>query len=144
VALVEAESFSGQGGGGQVRVYDRIGASGRMVTYWHEVIGHWLEWKLEVPATGDYRVTLKYATDSPETQRELTVDGASPGDAFTAIRLPSTGGFCTARNDWRYHTVGGETTPAAVHLTAGPHTVRMTNLRDGCALDFILLAPVAR
>ncbi|NLF15860.1 MAG: hypothetical protein GX595_01185, partial [Lentisphaerae bacterium] len=42
-----------------------------------------------------------------------------------------------------YHTLGGPETPAALRLTAGKHRLRLTNLGDGCALDFIILAPLA-
>jgi len=138
--LVEAESFSAQGNG-EVRIYDRIGNSGRMVTYWHESPNHWLEWSLNVPREGDYRIVLKYATDSVGTTRDLTIDGQYPGEAFKRFHLPATGGFCTARNDWRYATIGGQETPATLRLSAGKHVLRMANLGDGCALDFIVLAP---
>lgn len=140
IALVEAENFSGQGGGA-VQLYERVGTSGRMITYWHENVGHWLEWKVNVPKAGEYMIILKYATVCDDTHRDLKVDGAYPGGVFKDFHLPNTGGFCTSKDDWAYYTVGGEKTPALVSLSAGPHTIRMTNLRDGCALDFILLAP---
>jgi len=140
VALVEAENFSGQGVG-QVRLYERAGSSGRMITYWHEVIGHWLEWKVNVPKTGEYKVILKYATQCDETLRDLKIDGAYASDAFKQFHLPNTGGFCATKDDWAYYTIGGEDGAAAPCLAAGTHTIRMSNLKDGCALDFILLAP---
>lgn len=112
-----------------------------MISYWHEAVGHWLEWKVNVPKAGRYKVILKYATDSADTQRDFQVDGQHPGAAFKKFHLPSTGGFCTATDNWAYYTVGGEKSPALIPLTAGPHTLRMTNLGDGCALDFILLVP---
>lgn len=138
---VEAESFSGQGGGGDVRVYERPGSSGKMITYWHEVIGHWLEWTVNVPKAGDYRIVLKYASDCDSTTRDLTIDGATPGNAFKTFVLPRTGGFCSTRDDWAYYMIGDAAAPATVSLTAGPHTLRMSNRQDGCALDFILLTP---
>jgi hypothetical protein len=140
VAVVEAEDFTGQGVG-EVRFFERPGASGRMISYWHEVPGHWLEWKVNAPKSGEYRIILKYATQCDETLRDLKIDGVYPGEEFKKFHLPNTGGFCATKNDWAYYTIGGEKTPAGVCLAAGTHTIRMTNLKDGCALDLILLAP---
>ncbi|MBM4046391.1 MAG: carbohydrate-binding protein, partial [Planctomycetes bacterium] len=139
--VAEAESFAAEGVG-KVQIFDRVGNSGKMISYWHEAVGHWLEWKVNVPKSGRYKVVLKYATDSADTQRDFQVDGQHPGVAFKKFHLSSTGGFCTVTDNWAYHTVGGEKSPAPINLAAGPHTLRMTNLGDGCALDFILLVPV--
>jgi hypothetical protein len=138
--VIEAENFTGQGGG-KARVYERPGSSGKMITFWHESIGHWLEWNVDVPQAGEYRVVLKYASDCDNTTRDLTIDGATPGEAFKRFTLPRTGGFCATRDDWSYYTIGGEAMPATVSLSAGPHNLRMSNIEDGCALDFILLVP---
>jgi hypothetical protein len=140
IAFAEAEDFCKQGLG-EVRLFVRPGTSGRLITYWHEVIGHWLEWKVNVPRTGEYKIILKYATQCNDTQRDLKIDGAYPSDAFKRFHLPNTGGFCAEKDDWAYYTIGGAKDPASVCLAAGTHTIRMTNLKDGCALDFILLVP---
>ncbi len=139
ISRVEAEDFCAQGAG-QVQVFERTGASGKMISYWHESVGHWLEWKVNVPKTGEYRVVLKYATQCDGTLRDLKIDGAYPSDAFKKFHLPNTGGFCTEKDDWAYYIIGGDRNPEVVCLAAGTHTIRMSNLNDGCALDFILLA----
>jgi hypothetical protein len=69
--LVEAERFSGQGGGTVKAPSGRIHASGKIVTGWHMNVGHWLEWTITLPAPGAYHLVLKYATDSPDTRREI-------------------------------------------------------------------------
>ena len=107
-----------------------------MITYWHETLGHWLQWAVPIAIEGDYRIYLRYATDSENTRRCLTIDGASPGQAFDDMAIPASGGFCTERDDWAYYSAGGE---ATVHLTVGEHTLRMANLGDGLALDYLLL-----
>ncbi|MGD9496065.1 MAG: carbohydrate-binding domain-containing protein, partial [Armatimonadota bacterium] len=135
IITVQAEDFSGQGGG-EVLVTERIGNVGKMITQWHANVGHWLEWLVVVPADGDYLLFARYATQFDGVQRELTIDGASPGEAFRAIDFPSTGGFCTTSDDWATLRLG-----PAVHLSAGPHTIRMTNPGNGLALDWIALAP---
>ena len=43
------------------------------------------------------------------------------------------------KDDWAYLTVGGEEKPLLLDLTAGEHTIRMTNLGDGLALDWLAL-----
>ncbi len=133
--MIQAEDFSGQGGG-EVLVTERVASVGRMITQWHADLGHWLEWTFEVPAEGDYAIHARYATQSENTRRSLTIDGASPGDPFAELRFPSTGGFSTAADDWESLRLGGP-----VHLSAGMHTIRMTNLGDGLALDYLMLAP---
>lgn len=135
VITVQAEDFSGQGDG-EVLVTERIGNVGKMITQWHANIGHWLEWQVQVPAAGDFVLYARYATQSENTRRELTIDGASPGEAYRALAFPSTGGFCTTSDDWATLRLG-----PPMHLTAGPHIIRMTNLGDGLALDWIALTP---
>jgi hypothetical protein len=137
--LIEAEGFSGQGGGSVKVPEGRKGASGAVVTAWQESLGHWLEWKAEVPATGKYRLILKYCSDSPAPRRELLVDGASPAEACRVIPFERTGGFSTGSDDWRYLTLGGEAQPVALELSAGEHVFRLANLGDGLALDWLLL-----
>ncbi|NUQ01891.1 MAG: PKD domain-containing protein, partial [Armatimonadetes bacterium] len=59
VTQVEAESFAGQGGG-EVQLFERVATSGKMVTKWHQEVGHWLEWKLVVPSAGRYQLAARY------------------------------------------------------------------------------------
>jgi hypothetical protein len=140
--LVEAETFAAQGEGAVKVVSGRKGASGAIITAWQDNLGHWLEWKAKVPATGKYRLVLKYCSDSPAPRRALTIDGASPAETCKDIRFERTGGFSTGTDDWRYLTVGGEATPVALDLSSGEHLIRLANLGDGLALDWLLLLPV--
>jgi len=135
---LEAEDFVGQGLG-QVQVFNRIGNSGKMLSYWDADRGHWLEWKLPVKTSGDYAIYLRYASGAGNPpHRALTIDGKSPGPAFDDMTLPLTGGFCTDADNWAYYAAGGG---QAVRLEAGEHVLRMTNLGDGVGLDYILLVP---
>ena len=103
-----------------------------MITKWHADIGHWLQWQFEVPEEGDYTLWARYATDCALSRRSLTLDGASPGAAYDDIGFQATGGYCTAADNWRLLKLG-----PPVHLASGRHTVRMTNLADGLALDYL-------
>jgi hypothetical protein len=143
--VVQAEDFSAQGGGEcQVRD-DRHATWGSMVTYWHKDIGHWLEWTVDVPRTDDYVIRFHYATGSPETARELRIDGTVPCEEAKAIRFEHTGGFGHSPTHWQFCSLtdaGKNDVP--VRLTKGTHTIRMTNLKDGLGLDFFVLVPADR
>ena len=133
---IQAEDFSGQGEG-EVRVFERFGSEGTMLSYWDASPGHWLEWNVPVAVEGDYVIYLKYCSGSPEApRRALLLDGESPGPAFEGMVLPLTGGFCTARDDWAFHAAGDG---QAVHLAAGDHRLRLANRGNGVGLDYLIL-----
>jgi len=134
--MVQAEDFVEEGGG-TVYVTDRGHNVGQMITKWHQDVSHWLDWTVTIGEPGDYVLYARYATASANTRRELTIDGASPGDAFEEIAFPKTGGYGRGADEWRTKRLG-----PPVSLRAGEHTLRLTNLGDGLALDYIALAPV--
>jgi len=136
VITVQAEDFSAQGEG-EVTIVDRVGDIGRMVTKWHADLGHWLEWTVKVREEGDYVIYARYATDCEEAVRDLAIDGQLPGEGYGRLCFPCTGGFCTREDNWAVKRLGDP-----VHLSAGAHTLRMTNLGEGLALDYLALVPV--
>ncbi len=140
VIVVQAEDFAAQGEGQcQIRE-DRQGMMGKIVTYWHQDIGHWLEWTFDVPQTDDYALRFHYATGSEGTRRELRVDGAVPCPAAKDIPFPKTGGYGAQAKHWRFRQITDRNgREAFLRLTRGKHTIRMINLNDGLALDFIAL-----
>ncbi len=133
--MVQAEDFSAQGGG-RVEVTDRGSNVGKMITKWHQDPDHWLEWTLPVAEDGRYLLYARYATGSENAARALTIDGASPGSEFAEIAFPRTGGYGTTPDTWHTKRLG-----PPVMLSAGEHTLRMTNLGDGLALDYLALVP---
>ncbi len=136
LVMVQAEDFA-QEGKGKVYVTDRGSNVGEMITKWHQDMGHWVEWTLSVPEDGRYLLYARYATGSRNTRRALTIDGESPDKAYDEIAFAHTGGYGRAPDNWRAKKLGPPVT-----LRAGDHTVRMTNLGDGLALDYIALVPV--
>lgn len=134
--LVQAEDFAAQGGG-EVEVTDRGHNVGQMITKWHQDAGHWLEWRFTVPQSGRYAIYARYGTSGAETRRALSIDGVSPGACFDGIAFASTGGYGQTAEQWRVLRLG-----PAVELAAGEHALRMTNLGDGLALDYLALVPV--
>ncbi len=142
--VAQAEDFKAQGVG-ECQVFgDREGAWGRMVSYWHSDIGHWLEWQVDIPADGLYALRFHYATQSPETTRELRLNGEVPCPEARAIAFPSTDGFGMSPLDWAYTALrDAKNNEVPLRLSKGRHTVRLTNLKDGLAFDFMAFVPVA-
>ena len=86
---------------------------------------------------------MDYATTSEQTTREFRLDGKVPLPAAKAIHFKRTGGFGTSVLDWKFRsleTLDGE--EATVFLKKGTHRIRMTNLKDGLGMDFIVLVRV--
>ena len=137
--IFQAEEFAGQGGG-QVQIReDKIGAVGKSFSHWDDK-GHWLSWRLQVPKEGEYQIVLRYCVGK-EARREVQVDADAP---FTQV-LPSTGGYSATTNDWAHQPLtGADGKPRVFRLTAGEHTLKMTNVDGtGVNMDYIALAAVA-
>ncbi|MBI2298769.1 MAG: heparinase II/III family protein, partial [Armatimonadetes bacterium] len=127
IVRAEAEAFSAQGGG-QVELTDKkVGATGQSFLHW-DLAGHWLEWVLEVPRAGRYRLHLRACTAEDEAVRKLTVDGRVPPGG-EAVALPGTGGYSNERDDWAVLEV-----PLDLELPAAKLTVRLENV-DGRSLN---------
>jgi len=105
-----------------------------MISRWHADIGHWLEWTFTVPREGDYTLLIRYASGGTAPRRSLTIDGASPGREYEDIAFKPTGGYCMGADNWASHTLS-----PPVRLQAGSHRLRMANLDDGLALDYIAI-----
>ncbi|MDX9979037.1 MAG: hypothetical protein RBU25_03215 [Lentisphaeria bacterium] len=138
--VIQAEDFSRQGGGEGKIVADRP-AWDKVLTYWHQDPGHWFEWTCEVPANGEYHLRLCYASGSPETRRELKIDGSLPFAGADRLEFPFTGSFGMQPDHWRIRRFLDGEREIAIFLGAGIHTLRMSNLGDGLALDYLVLVP---
>ncbi|MHB8994006.1 MAG: RIFT barrel domain-containing protein [Armatimonadota bacterium] len=141
--VVQAEDFTAQDGGNAEIVSDRHAAWGTAITKWHMNVGHWLQWKFKVPEAGRYRVMFRYGTLNEKSRRRVEIDGALPDPAAADVLFPRTGGFGASPKDWNYVTLkdaAGQ--DVAVSLKAGDHTLKMTNLGDGLAMDFVALVRV--
>jgi len=133
VARVEAEDFTAQGGG-EVRFYKLINASGKAVTHWYGNVGHWLEWEFETPSDGEYVIHARYATRLRDRSRSLTLDGASPGAAYEKISFPCTGGWSISEDNWAFKKLG-----PPIRLKSGKHRLRMTNLNSAVNVDYLVI-----
>jgi len=131
---IEAEGFTGQGGG-EVKVCHPVGAAAS-ISYWEKDIGHWLEWEFDPPAAGRYELWMRYTTPGTP-HRALLLDGTCPGPEFADIAIPATGGWCSDADTWSYLKLG-----PVLSLTAGRHRLRLTNLSGGLGVDFFAIRPV--
>ena len=132
----QAEEFADQGGGMVQIREDKVGADGKCFSHW-DAEGHWLEWKLSAPEEGKYWIMVRYCATT-QVARVVALDGkALVGGPF---RFRSTGGFSGEANDWAHEVLrdpDGE--PLALQLTAGEHTVRMTNADgNGMNVDYLM------
>jgi len=118
----------------------RVNTSGKAITKWERNLGHWAEWKFEVPQDGNYHLILKYASGSSQTERAIQIDGNYPNDALQKVLLPGTGGYSQGADNWKvWKLLDNARKPLQMHLTKGTHTLRISNLSGGMALDFVLV-----
>jgi len=139
--LVEAEDFTGQGGGTvSVSVGDHVDQHGGKSIFNYGGAGHWLEWTAKVPATGEYDLFARIACAEPLSLRELKVDGKVPSRAFSMVQFPATGGWAHAPGEWWFVQLAGSKDAPALKLTKGTHTFRLTTIMDyNLNVDYFVL-----
>lgn len=82
----------------------------------------WVEWTVDVPADGYYRLAFKYIqsyVSGLAVSRRLTIDGQVPFAEAKAITFAYTSG-------WRYAEAQADGGACLYYLTAGQHTLRLT------------------
>ncbi|NIA21377.1 MAG: carbohydrate-binding protein [Anaerolineaceae bacterium] len=140
IVIVQAEDFTGQGGG-EVSLNDTKRAIiGKAILGW-DAVGHWLEYTVEVPAAGYYNLALCYCTELALCERELEVNGQVQ-EPFARLVFPSTGGWANGSDDWRLFTVPNPVAdhPLLVKLKKGKNIIRLTNLNGrGVNLDYLVI-----
>jgi len=138
---VEAERYHAEGGPGRLEISSRkVNASHDAILHWDNP-GHWVEWTVTVPAEGDYALTLRAATSHGRVLRRIEIDGRTPDKRLEAVEFGYTGGWATHQDDWQlFHIGAGLDKPVPIHLTAGKHTLRMTNLEGSLNLDYLIIS----
>jgi hypothetical protein len=138
--IVEAEKFKSEKGGTLKTADGRAESSGNdCILNWNDN-GHIVDWDVEIPADGEYKMVLRYSGGrSWDVYREVKIDGKIPSKEFEKITLVSTGGFTKDKNFWQNYTVvDASGQPAMIHLTKGKHLLTIANLggedeQDGAA-----------
>ena len=87
VIHVEAEAFSKMSG---VRVYDCF-TGGKQVNFQKNRKTSWVDYTLEVPATGTYGMTMRIATPN----RDQILDIRSGDNKLATLKIPNTTGLWT-------------------------------------------------
>ncbi len=146
--VVEAEKLAAQGPEGVSVMLrdDKVNTSGGAFSNWNDK-GQWLQWEFDVPRPGQYQLVFRFCNGSQDAARDFQLDGTYPDEACKKIVFPNTGGWSNDANDWRHYLLkDAQGQPVLINLTAGSHTIRMTNLYGdgGCNLDYILLLPEKR
>ncbi|MDD5688218.1 MAG: hypothetical protein PHE88_10350 [Elusimicrobia bacterium] len=140
---IEAEDFSGQGGG-EVKIEEnKVGASKKTIGNWNNA-GQWVEWKFSIPKTGLYTITLQYATPE-DACRSLIIDGAYPTADLERIFFKVTGGWGYQATEWQPWIVlnpDGQT-PLKFNIKAGEHVLKLQQVYSpGLNLDYIVIKKV--
>jgi len=136
--LVQAEAFAAQGGG-EVTISDKKAAVyGACFLNWDRR-GHWIDYAVEIPRDGYYKILLKYCREGGPAVRALRIDGEYPGEGARRFELPGTGGWSNSADNWQYYTLAWPKLedPFLVKLTAGRHTLRLEKgviPKDGLSL----------
>ncbi|MBI2298873.1 MAG: carbohydrate-binding protein [Armatimonadetes bacterium] len=135
VERIEAEGFAREGGGVIHVRTDKLNASGLSLSH-YDTTGHWLEWEFDVPADDRYYLAARYAVPTGSA-RALAVDGKDVGE----LAFPATGGYGSeVADDWALTSLQAASKPAALTLTTGKHTLRLTNTNGlGVNLDYLEL-----
>lgn len=90
--------------------------------------GEWVKYMVEVPADGDYTVSIRYATPKDARKVHLEFDDV---DLTGTVVLPNTGGW----QNWQTYTL-----PNPVTLSAGTQVMRLFVEQGGMNLNWIELA----
>jgi len=122
VLHVEAEAFADMAG---VCVYD-CSTGGKQVNFQKNIESSWVDYKIDVPETGTYELTLRVATPN----RDQALDLGCGEEKLATIQVPNTTGL------W------GTTEPVSVKLNKGTQTLRFSApYQRGIAVRWFELKP---
>jgi hypothetical protein len=102
----EAELFSGMSG---IRVYDCF-TGGKQVNFQKNMKSSWIDYKVDVPATGTYGMVMRVAT--PNSDQIIEVSSGT--NKIAKINIPNTTGL------W------GTTAEVNIRLNRGVQTLRLS------------------
>ncbi|QKX17863.1 carbohydrate-binding protein [Microbulbifer sp. YPW1] len=117
---IEAESFCAMSG---IQLEDTSDNGGGQNVGWTDS-GDWLEYRVDVPETGNYTLTYRIASTASTGQLQLVSGGAQ----LASTSLPNTGGW----QNWQSVT-------ANINLTAGTQTLRLEVAGPGFNLNWFAL-----
>jgi hypothetical protein len=139
---VEAEKFTKESGG-HAEVTPKIAATNdSALKFWNDP-GHRLEWTFPVTEAGTYAVRLRYCHANPApSERTATLDTLPLGGTKTVFSFVDTGGWSSTRDDWRTQWLTVNGTILTFPLTAGTHTLALTNVAGSLNTDWLELVSI--
>ena len=132
VCVVEAEDAVAKSDATLYPIWDRSSSKTQPMDYhaiklntiggsqW-KISGQWLEWEIEVPEDGQYRLGFRArqnVTSGIFSTRCLTIDGKVPFEEATDIRFYYSG-------EWQFIVPGYENGDCFFELSKGKHTLRL-------------------
>jgi hypothetical protein len=131
---MEAEDFLTETGG-HVDKLKKPGASAGLAVrgFGNGTPAHSLAWKIKVPRTGIWQLSLRYCTAEDGVALALLIDGAAPSEAARTIPLPVTGGWSVDTDNWASAVL------ATIPLTTGEHEIRLCRPTGALNLDLLEL-----
>jgi hypothetical protein len=130
--IVEAEDFIAEGAGKvSVSVGEHLDQHGGKSIFNYGSGGHWLQWRVEIPADGEYDMYARIAEAEEFALRGLSVDDALQAAGFATLKLPGTGGWAHAPGEWWLVKIAGASSALPpLKLTKGTHTFRMWSVAE--------------
>ena len=107
---------------------DNAGFAGEAYANFYNEVGSYVNWTVNVPTAGNYKVTFRYANGATDTRPcNITVNGS---DAYIPVEYPATGDWTT----WTEVSI-------VVTLKAGDNTIKATSASatGGPNMDYIEL-----
>jgi hypothetical protein len=136
--VVQAEAFTGRGGGDVRIIGNKVATSGACISGW-DAINQWVEWTVEVPADGSYNLWACFCTQQASGNRNIAINGE---DAGAPLALPTTGGWSNGTDDWQLLPASDpiNNQPLFIKLKKGSNTIRLTNTDgNGVNLDYLVI-----
>ena len=140
--LLEASKYTIVGNG---KVAPKVGALHGNGLVSGDPAGTHVSTTFTVPTAGFYTILAKYASGA-DAVRSLLLDDKIPFREASYIPFVSSGGWATDKNQWRVIFLGAEVPkveqPWRVYLSAGPHTLTLSNdAGGGLNLDWLAFVP---
>lgn len=122
--------FARQGGGNVQSPDDRGYGANTVISHW-DYGGHWLEWDINAPKTGEYSLVIRYATkrDPHLTKRELKINGNT---IIPVLTFKNTGGYAGPFEGTDIADVSQWATAVftGISLQQGMNVIRLTHIGD--------------
>jgi len=128
--VVEAENYVKESGGQLQKMEGRTASSKNLcIAYWNDK-DHWVEWVVNIPKTGEYKVVIRYCHNKNYLGlRDFMIDGKYSNKDLKSIGFESTGGLSRGQDDWKNLILKDKKGNDIIFkMRKGKHTIRMKNL----------------